>query len=445
METWDLRNTKWVNSRLGSDQHLMKEPLRALNRLLFLWVSCCALLLPNHAAAQPALSLRDAIQRAVSANPILTAAQDRIEEAKGQRVQAGLKPNPRLTLQSEDIRPSTDRLPFSFANSTEDYVTVSQTVEVAGKRTRRMNVADSALRSTELNRNLIRLQLEARVSAAYWTAAGAARNSALQEESLRTFDQDVLYTRNRVKEGVAAEADLMRIELERDRVRGAAILARSVGSQTLLGLYRAMGTTDFSPAVLTEPLETAERITMPDMEQVLQTRPELQASRQAIIGSQEDIRLQKADSKPDPQLYIGYKRNSGYDTAYGALQIDLPLRSRNQGNIASAVARLRTAQANLSGNEALVKAEIEASEAAYKDQQALLALLPGTLARAQEAERLARAAYREGGIDLLHVLDIERSRIQTQADYYRALVELRQSILNLQVAAGQDPLEGATP
>lgn len=48
--------------------------------------------------------------------------------------------------------------------------------------------------------------------------------------------------------------------------------------------------------------------------------------------------------------------------------------------------------------------------------------MPNTLTTAQETERLARAAYREGAIDLLRLMDAERNRIDVETQYYRALV-----------------------
>jgi cobalt-zinc-cadmium efflux system outer membrane protein len=141
-------------------------------------------------------------------------------------------------------------------------------------------------------------------------------------------------------------------------------------------------------------------------------RPELQIARQTVAEAEANVRLQRANAKPDPEVFVGYKRNGAFDTFYGAVQIDLPVRNRNQGNIASAQARLRIASANLNVVETSVRADVESAVREYRNMRALLNVLPGTLSRATESERLARAAYREGGIDLLRLLDAERSRIK---------------------------------
>ena len=391
------------------------------------------------------LSLQQAIRQALSNNPRLTVAQGRIEDAQGQKTQAGLRLNPRLTLQTEDIRPSSTRLPFSFVNSTEDYVTVGQVIESSGKRGKRVDVAAFSVGTTELERDLTRRQIIGNVSTAYWLASNYSRAQILLEEALATYEEDVTYSRNRVQEGVLAESDLLRIQLERDRVRAQVITAKRDADQAIVNLYREMGKTEFPTTHLSDSLENVSKAAIPDPALVLQTRPEIQIARQAVTEAEANVRLQRAYGRPDPEVLIGYKRNVGYDTLYGALQIDLPISNRNQGNVASAAARLHTAQSSLQVTEANVKADLESATRAYKDEQLLTDQLPETLARAIEAERLTRAAYREGGVDLLRLLDAERNRIQVQIDYYRALADLRQSIVSLYLAGGGSMTEEGTP
>ncbi len=417
------------------------------NKSFFLLVVCALLyLFANTVFGQQVdLSFESALNQALQNNPQLAAAEGRIEEARGQRTQVGLKPNPRVTVQSEDIRPSTNQLPFSFVNSTEDYLLVGQVIETARKRERRIDLADSAVRTTQLEQELTRRQITSRVGSAYWSAASSARARDLLQEILQTYQEDVDYSRNRVKEGVMAEADLMRIQLERDRTRAEVLTAARDANQAVVNLYRSMGKQEFPSTHLTDSLENIGKVTLPDLPRVLERRPEPRIARQAIAEAEANIRLQKANSKPDPEAFVGYKRNVGYDTLYGAVQINLPIRNRNQGNIASAQARLQIARANLNLVETNVKADVETAIRAYQDQRALLDILPDTLSQATEAEGLARAAYREGGIDLLRLLDAERSRIQTQVEYYRALADLHQSVIGLYLASGQGPTDGNMP
>jgi cobalt-zinc-cadmium efflux system outer membrane protein len=199
-----------------------------------------------------------------------------------------------------------------------------------------------------------------------------------------------------------------------------------------------MGKSEFPPTTLGDLLASPRAIVLPDLAHVLEGRPEMQIAREAVTQAEANIRLQHADAKPDPEAFLGYKRNLGLDTVYAAVQVDLPFRNRNQGNIAAAEAQLHTAQANLRATEAGVKADVVSAERAYQDQRKLLETLPETQARAQETERLARAAFREGGIPLIRLLDAERYRIDLETQYSRALVDLQQSIVNLQYVSSEE-------
>lgn len=389
-------------------------------------------------AQQRELSLTAALQQALEGNAELGVAQAQTDSARGQVRQSALRPNPRLTVQTEDIGTGTSTGPFSFVNSTEDYLLVGQTVEVAGKRRKRMDVASGNLSMSELQTGFTRRQIVTRVSTAYWSAVLADRVQRFAEETLHTYDEDVHYLEARVNEGVAPEADVVRVRVERDRLRITAMQARRDREQSLVALFRAMGKREFPGVALTTPLDRTEIPRMPSIEEVLAARPEVGIAQQAIAVANSNLKLQRALSKPDPQVFGGYKRNVGYDTAYAAVQVDLPILNRNQGNVGSAEAQVRREEENLRLTQNAVRADYEAALRYYRDQQDMVKALPTLVLQAQDGERRARAAYREGGIELLRLLDAERSRIQVEIDYARSLADLQQSMTMVRAASGAD-------
>ena len=369
-------------------------------------------------------------------NARIAIAQDQVADATGQRTQAALSPNPRLTVQTEDIRPSTTEAPFSFVNSSEDYLLLAQVIESGGKRGRRISVADAAIERTEAQKALAERQLVGRVASAYWSAVASQQAVTLAQQNLSTYEEDFRYSSNRVREGVMAESDLIKISVERDRALAEVLAANTQLSLAQVSLYRELGRVSFADTNLTSRLEDVQPMAAPTVAEALERRPELQAARSAVREAEANVHLQKANAKPDPEAFVGYKRNIGYDTAYAAVQMDLPVRSRNQGNIGSAEARLRIAQSDLKLIDTMIRSDLEGALRAYRSQQQLVALLPDSLRRATEAETLARTAYREGGIDLLRLLDATRTRLQLETSYLQALANLQQIIINLQLAAG---------
>ena len=369
-------------------------------------------------------------------NPVLAANRARVEAAAGRRVQAGLSPNPRLILQSENTR-FTSQGGFTFFRDTDTFAYASQVLESGGKRQRRMEFASSGMRLAELDQEAGNRQIAARVGFAYWYAVGAARAFELLEESARNFERIVTYHRDRVREGAMAGADLLRVELEQDRLRTLASNAQREAESARLALFREMGLTQYPAVALSDSLTTLTSLVIPDLPQILEARPEIRSARQAVEQARSNVQLQQANAKPDPEVLFGYKKTAGFDTVVAGFQINLPIRNRNQGNIAVADADVRVAEASLRSLEVQVKSEVESARQDYESRRQLLTMrFPEMLRRAEESQRIADAAYREGGTDVLRLLDSTRSRIETLILYNRTLAEYQQSVVTLQTAAG---------
>jgi len=396
--------------------------------------------LPAVALAQTPLSLSDAVTQALAANQLISAASERVSVAEGLRRQASLLLNPRLVVQSENTRlfspPS-----FVYWRDTDNFVYLQNTFETWGKRARRTELAQQGIERAGLERQLLSRQITGRVAIAYWSAAGSRRLYSLLEENQQTFAQIVAYHEARVKEGVMAEADLLRVRLEADRLAIAMNAAALEADRARIQLLREMGQTVFPDVRFTEPLEKPE-LDLPalDVTGALERRPEARLARQALLQAQAGLRLQEAAGKPNVEALFGYKRTAALDTLLAGVQLDLPLFNRNQGNIFAAAAGIRAVERDRAAVEALIRAEVEAAwhDFEIRYRQISLSLQP-LLEKSRETARIANAAYREGGVDLLRLLDAERVRIEAEIQYYRYLAEYRQSRVALDIAMGLEP------
>ena len=388
---------------------------------------------------QTRLSLADAISQSLGSNPRLAIAAARMDTAKGLREQADLPPNPRLIVQLENTRvwgtPS-----FSYPRDTATYAFMAQTVETGGKRNRRVDLAAENVRGSELDMQLLRRQIISRVSTAYWSAAGAAQIFDLLQTEVASFDRVVQFHRDRVREGAAPEVDLLRIEVERDRLASLARTASQDADRTRIALFREMGKLEFPPVAFTDPLERTRPIAFLSIGEVLDKRTEMMLAREGVEQARANLRLQEAYAKPDPDLHIGYERIGGFDTIYAAAQIPLPIRNRNQGQIEAAVAQLHAAESSVTATGAEVRSELENARTDYDSRKKLLEeTLRPMLDRAGEVYRIVDAAYRETGSDILRLLDAERTKIETEEMYVRALSEFQQSVVALETAQGNLP------
>lgn len=400
---------------------------------------CVQLLLSAALFGQVRLTLADAVAQAVAGNSRLAVASARIGAAEGLRKQAGLSPNPRLILQLENTR-FWGNPPFSYPQDTATYAFVAQTVETGGKRSRRVELAMENIRSSEFEMQLQRNQIVSRVSLAYWAAAGDAQVRDLLQEEVVNFDRVVQFHRDRVREGAAPEVDLLRIEVERDRLVSLARTAAQEAERTRIALFREMGKLEFPSVVLAEPLVQLRPVELLAPDMVLERRVEMILAREAIQQARANFRLQQSNAKPDPDLHLGYERIAGFDTLYAAAQIPLPVRNRNQGQIEAAAAEMRAAESSVAATESAIRSELESALREYESRQKLLNdTLRPMRDRANEVYQIVDAAYRETGSDLLRLLDAERTKIDAEVMYARALSEFQQSVVALQTAQGNLP------
>ncbi|MCS6953927.1 MAG: TolC family protein [Bryobacteraceae bacterium] len=403
---------------------------------LAVWV--CFVAVPL--AAAPPLSLREAVAEALARHPVLAAGAERVRASEALRLQAALRPNPRLFIQLENLR-AYGAPGFSYGRDADSYLYVSQVFETGAKRERRVEAAAVTLRRAELERELLRRQIAARVKQAYWAAAGAQRQLEILLETGQTFRQVVEYHELRVREGAMAEADLLRVRLEGERLAIAANGAALEAERTRIQLFREMGRTEFPPVDFADPLEDpAPAPVVVDVAAALESRPEMQLARLAVEQARANLRLAEAHSRPDLDVLFGYKRTAGFNTLLGGVQWNLPVLNRNQGNIAAALAEVRAAESSLAATEALIRAEVRTAAVEYEARRRQLAeSLRALREHAAESARIAQAAYREGGTDLLRLLDAERVRLETETLYYRTLAEYRQSAAALEAALGVEP------
>jgi outer membrane protein, heavy metal efflux system len=401
---------------------------------------CVALLgvffLSHLAQGQTVLMLDDAVRQAMDNHPLLRAESQRIATADALVTQAGVRPNPRLFIQSENWRYSTPTQAIT-STFTDQFAYLSQVLETGGKRQRRVDVAQQNVQLSQLERELVGKQIEARVKQAYWAAVGAEQVLQLLRTSAENMQQTVEYHEIQLREGAIAEADVIRVRLEGDRVAIAVENAARDAELARIALLREMGVPEILEIRLGETLDAQPEPPAVNIADALAARIDVRQARQAVEQAQTSLRLQNAVAKPDVEVLSGYKRTSGYNTAIWGVQVNLPFFNRNEGNIAAASSEITVAESRLKAAEARVRADVEtALRDVQSRRQRLASLLTGSLARSNDSVSVARAAYREGGTDLLRLLDAERIHIELEVMNARMRAEYRQSLVALETALG---------
>ena len=387
--------------------------------------------------AQSPLSLADAVSFALSHRAEIRAAADRTAAAEEQRKQAGFIPNPRIFLQSEDLRSSH----FNFWQDSETFAYVGETLETSGRRAGRIATATQGLEGSRLRAEQVRLEIALRVRQTYWRALAAQFLARLYREDGNYFRQIIAYHEARFHEGKLAEVDLLRVRLEGERVHAAEARAQLESERALLDLEREMGSADRKDWKLTEPFEALDppAPAPPGGDPVL-LRVEGQAAHQAIAAARASLQLQKANGRTDLEALAGYKRNLGDNTGLVGLQWNLPIFDRNQGAVAAAVADNRAAEEDYAAVRQRLAAQLSIAEREYElDREQYLDTFRPLRDQAIQISDITRAAYNEGGLDLVRLLDAERVRIEAEVSSVEALESYHQSVVALEYAEGVQP------
>ena len=381
--------------------------------------------------------MHDAIQQA-QAGPVAREGQDRVDAAHGLITGAALRPNPRLYLSSEDIQPWNKD--FNFANNTEDFGYLAQLVELGGKRSSRLGLARATYTQTESERTLLLQQIAGRVAAAYWTAVTSQGVVSLLEQDMKAVDRIVVYNKERVDAGAMRGVDLIRVQIERDRLLMALEAAQRDATLSRIDLFKQMGLEPHANVELTDGLQSSVPIQTQTVATILAARADVAVARDAVAIAQANLKLQRSLGIADIDFLAGYKRNSGTDTLYSSVQIPLNFRNRNQGEVERAQATVRLQQDGLIQLELAVRADVDAAQQAYTHQQKIVhEVLPDMRARASQNLAIMDDAYRTGGVDLLRYLDAERTAFDIEVSALRTLAEFQQAAVRLQIAYGVQP------
>jgi len=390
-------------------------------------------------SAQTKLGLQDALRKALDSRASLKAEQARISAAEGLEKQAHLFANPVFRFENENLRPGQ-----TYSRDVDTYAFFTQPLDVLGKRKERIDVAERAVGRTEAEYELAQRQVVQKVKLAYWAARGAQENQDLLSATVTNFQRIVDYNSAQLSVGAISEQDLLRVQLEGERLNITARLASIEVTRTRIELLRQMGQTDFVEVVLTDPLD-AEEIALDrlELQQVLDQRTEVKVARAALREAEANSRLQDVLARPDLDLIYGFKRTqlvdatSGVNTAVAGVRMTLPIMDRNQGNRAAAVAEVQRQEQLLAAAEANVRADYYSALQEYELRRTeVIQTLQPLRQHAANISQIAQAAYVQGGTDLLRLLDAERTRLEAGLAYVRGMVEYKQSIANLQAAEG---------
>ena len=331
------------------------------------------------------------------------------------------------------------------ALSPDNNVTIGLTVplDLNGRKEGRVGVAE---RELQMKRAQVR-DRERRLAADVRMKAGemlATRRGLAVTDDLLSVNRDALrLVQDRVRQGAtpALEENLMLVEVNRldatrqmlaSRVEIASLQLKALAGMAPDAVLVLRG--DLASAIPPLPADEAAR-------QALASRPDLDVARADVAMGAAKIRKERAEGRWDASVNVGYQRQDfGFDlngvTNTGAtrpiqdvfhyfgagVSIVLPVRNRNQGNIAAAAAEAQAAERRLQFAELTVRQEVAAALAQYEAARRSFDIYErGVRDVATRNLSVVRQTYALGRGSLLDVIAEQRRYIDIENGYTDAL------------------------
>jgi cobalt-zinc-cadmium efflux system outer membrane protein len=402
------------------------------------WIWALLLLVPPVSGAQGVdeptgeLTLGRAVQAALARNPELVASEYDLKAADARIAQAGLRPNPEVSLDLENFAGTGA---VKGVDALETTLSLSQVVELGGKRALRRELAQRDRDVVTIERQAQQMDVLADLTQRFIELVAAQDRLGLAASS-----RDIA---QRTLDAISVRVQAARSpELERSRARIALIRAQLEEQQAqseLRGMRQSLAALWGSSAPAfgraSADLFALERVaSFEDLVRKLERNPDFLRFASDARLREAELKLARAQARPDVTFEVGVRRlQDSHDQALVA-GFSVPLRvfNRNQGTIREAEARL--AQSDAQRNAAFLRAQA-AVYRLYQQLQASRArmetLRAEALPQAQQALDQTQFGYDRGRFSYLELatvqqelLDLRASVIEAAADYHRTLTEI---------------------
>lgn len=368
------------------------------------------------------LGLPELIELTLDCNPRLAEVSWAIETARGRALQAGLYPNPTVSVTGSELSDRTGPGGIWTAYAGQEFVTANKLGLDQAAALKRVDQASLKL-MTE------RYQVFTKVRQAYFEALTLQKRSDILTSLVQLAEQSVNNSKALLKAEEAAELDVIQLEVDLERYRADLDATR----KALPGAYRklaaSVGIQDMPIKRLSGDLNSA--LPEYDLDQVssyvLSIHPEIRFAQIGVEHAQ--LVLQRAKVEPIPNITVGtgytrqnQNRSDDWDIGFS---VPLPLWNKNQGNIFSAETNINAAmnQTERVQNE-LINQLATAYSAYASAQERSERYRTSIIPKAQRTYDLSMIAYQGGQFEYLRVLEAQRAVAESNLELIRSMSEM---------------------
>ncbi len=386
------------------------------------------------ATSMPALltdpTLAQLLTEALEARPELRQAKAQVQAAQERVPQAGALPDPVLQLGIQND--GFGELMIGEMEGSYYSIMASQAVPFPGKRSLRTEVARLGAKAASTQVLRARLSIEAEVRRGYLDLVLTRERLRLLDRLEALWKQSAETVRIRYETGEGAQSDLLRSQLELNRLRQRRVALNADERTRVQTLNRLSG------RPLDAPLPTTLRVRdlgVPEFgdavsatEDALARSPELAQARTTVEQASQQVALARRERLPDFTVSAGVMPRGGdFPPMWQAnVGVTLPIFSGRKQNRAVAESRANaeaTTQATEAVEQVLRLRVLERLTALAALRDTVTLFRSGILMQSSATAESTLTQYRVGRASFASVLEANTGIIRDEEEYLRTLVD----------------------
>jgi cobalt-zinc-cadmium efflux system outer membrane protein len=378
-----------------------------------------------------ALSVQKALEIAYRQNPLINQLQYQIRAQEKQEVLSFGLSDPEISYMREGIENS---------EFTEQRWSVSQSIEFPLSGIYRNRQERATTSSLELKLQDLKNQVKADVKTAYTQLAYALQSGNLAGERVQLFENLREAAQARADMGESSEIDAMQADLQLQEARNN---QETTFKEIMNARYDLFQTIGLDPEEQTYDIGFSDTLSYMivdiDQDQVmdqLQDHPKLQQIEREVDASVYGKKLAKSSYLPDLNLSY-YRQDFGNDyNFYGfevGVSIPLWFASRQSPKVQQANAIQSATEWKYEDQRLLIKKQAEQTWHSYESAKNNIERFRENIQnKSLELVQMTQKGYSLGELDLLTLLEAQRTYLRTQETYYQTLRDYYLTVIDLE-------------
>jgi cobalt-zinc-cadmium efflux system outer membrane protein len=353
-------------------------------------------------------------------------------------VQAGLRPNPELSVNPENFVGSGD---YRDRQQLQNTLQLSQLIELGDKRARRTEVAERTRDKSAVDYEAKRVEVLGATTLDFIAVVSDQERLTLAELATHQADELLHAVKKRIKAGVGSTLEQKRAEVQLARSKIAEDHARHQLLASRQNLAARWG--GKSPIFTEARGELFTTHPVPPLDSIM-GRLEASPERRAAIAEEKvlaaEAALARTKQTSDVTVGAGWRQGRSWDDQSTVAFVTIPLQvfNRYQGEVAQADALERKAKSSTSAVETRLRAVLFGLYQEILHAQDEVSLVRGEiLPRSEEALALARSGFDQGLFTQLDLLDAQRTLLEVRSEYIQAGQTYNQLLAEIERLLGE--------